>query len=253
MGEKEAWKPRMPTRERPLETAAAKAIYARQAEIVTEREHCHAVIKATEAEIKRLEESIAAAEAEQAAAAAAVMGDSELSAKGAVDKILTQKSGSLNQMRDNVGKLSTAVIEAGKQLRKLRAEEGRLGADLVVLEQLKKFENAMKHFKSFVSSWEDAERDHAEFVRLLRELKEVGVDMRKMGRAAGVADDSLFAAVASGSFIYGRHTLPDFALEMSGKRSIPENPFCHGETARVKLGTGDFKKGHVFNGCFFQK
>ena len=76
----------------PLESAAAKKIYERQDEIVTERERGHAVIKATEAEIARLEESIAAAEAEQAAAAAAVMGDSELSAKGAVDKILTQKS-----------------------------------------------------------------------------------------------------------------------------------------------------------------
>jgi hypothetical protein len=252
MGEKK-WEPRMPTRERPLETAAAKKIYERQAEIVTERERCHAVIKATEAEIKRLEESIATAEAEQAAAAAAVMGDSELSAKGAVDKILTQKSGGLNQMRDSVGKLSTAVIEAGKQLRKLRAEEDRLGKDLVVLEQLKKFENAAKHFKSFVSSWEDAERDHAEFVRLLTELRDVGVDAKRMLKAAGVADDSLFGAVASSTFIFNRHTLPDFALEMGSKRAILENPFYHGETARVKQGKADFLKGHVFNGCFFQK
>jgi hypothetical protein len=244
---------------RPLESAAARQIYARLDVIEAERGRCDGLIKTTEAEIARLESAIKAQEAERDAKSGALaqeaIASDELSAKGLVDRILTQKSveGSLNQMRDSVAKLAAAVIEAGKTLRKLRIEEDRLGKDLVALEQAKKFENAQKHFKSFVSSWEDAERDHAEFVRLLTELRDVGIDMKRMAKAAGVADDSLFAAVASGTFIFNRHTVSDFAIEMGSKRAIPGNPFYKGETARVQMGKSDFRKGHAFNGCFFAK
>jgi hypothetical protein len=244
---------------RPLESAAARAIYSRLDVIEAERGRCDGLIKTTEAEIARLEAAIKAQEADRDAKSGALaqeaIASDELSAKGLVDRILTQKSveGSLNQMRDSVAKLAAAVIEAGRTLRKLRTEEDRLGKDLVGLEQAKKLENSQKHFKSFVSSWQDAEKDHAEFVRLLTELRDLGCDVKRMLKDAGVADDSLFAAVASGTFVFNRHTLPDFAIEMGSKRAIPGNPFYHAETARVQKGTSDFRKDHVFNGCFFAK
>jgi hypothetical protein len=244
---------------RPPESAAARAIFSRLDVIDAEKGRCAELVSTTEKEIARLEEAIKAQEAERDAKSGALaqeaIASDELSAKGLVDKILIQKSveGSLNQMKDNVARLAGVVIEAGKTLRKLRIEEDKLGKDLVALEQQKKFENAQGHFKSFVRSWQDAEADHAEFVKLLTELRDVGLDIKKMATAAGVADESLFAAVASGTFIFNRHTLPDFAIEMGSKRAIPGNPFYKGETARVQMGKSDFRKDHAFNGCFFAK
>jgi hypothetical protein len=250
------WQPRPPTRERPLESAAAKAVYARQAEIATERERCEALIKAAGEERLRLEKSLKELELSRDASAAGVAQDIELSAAGAVNKILTLKSveGSLNQQKDSIAKLAAAEVDAGKKLRALRVEDEKLAKQIQVLFNLKKFERAADHFKSFVRSWQDAERDHGEFCRLLQELRAENIDVLSMLKAAAVPDDSLFAHVAQSSFVYSKHTVADFSIQMAsgGKSRIPNNPFYQGgEQSRVTKGTSDFKKQHVFGGVTF--
>jgi hypothetical protein len=247
------WEPRLPTRERPLESAAAKAVYARQAEIATERERCAALIKAAGEERVRLEKSLKELEASRDTAAAGVAGDIELSAAGAVNKILTLKSveGSLNQQRDSIAKLAAAEVDAGKKLRALRVEDDKLAKEIVVLFNLKKFENAAKHFKTFVQSWQDAEADHQEVCRLLGELHTDGVDIKGLMKSAGVEEKSLFGQVAQSSFMNTKHSIADFSIEWNrgGKAAVPGNVFYRGgERSRVQQGTSDFRKGNAFGG-----
>jgi hypothetical protein len=261
MGDK-VWQPRLPTKARPLESAKAREIYARMDTISAERGRSMEIMKAAEAEIERLRAAIKAVENERdqksgELAQEAISADG-MTARGLVDRILVQKSSesSLMQMRDSINKLSGAAAEAKKAIGKLKAEDARLEKEIVVLHNLKRFQLAEKHFKSFISSWESAVADHGECCRLLQELRAENIDVLSMLKAAAVPSDSLFAYVVQSSFVYGKHSVSDFDLEMasSGKASVPGNVFYKGGAqSRVKQGSGDFKKGHAFNGQFFAK
>jgi hypothetical protein len=96
MSDKEGWKPRLPTRQRPLESAKAKEIYARQDVIAAEKGRSMEVVKAAEGEIERLRAAIKTVENERdqksgELAQEAISADG-MTAKGLVDRILVQKS-----------------------------------------------------------------------------------------------------------------------------------------------------------------
>jgi hypothetical protein len=251
------WEPRLPTRQRPLESAKAKEIYARQDTIAAEKGRSMEIMKAAEAEIERLRAAIKAVENERdqksgELAQEAISADG-MTAASLVNKILVQKSSesSLMQMKDSIAKLSGAAAEAKKAVSRLRAEGGQLEREIVVLHNLKRFQLAEKHFKSFVSSWESAEADHQEVCHLLGELHTDGVDIKGLMKSAGVEEQTLFGQVAQSSFMNTKHTIADFSIEWGrgGKAAVPGNVFYKGgERSRAQQGTSDFRKGNAFGG-----
>jgi hypothetical protein len=232
-----------------------KDVRDRLAELEAEKARYREFIETATAERERLEKAMASGETEREAAAKAVTTEgleSESDSKAILHRLMTQKSHEpgLNQLKDNIAKLSAAIAETERKRRALQAEEARLSKEALALENLSKLEKAGQHFRAMCNSWKDVSADHAETVRLLAELRASGADMPTLLKFAGINAETLFGAVASASYT-DRHGAIELILELASKPSIFGNVFYRQDRPAETPGQGHFRKVHAFAGVGF--